>query len=118
VTDPVTTLIQAGAIPASPFAPSSRYANLPIQRYQAAPSDPGVAYVVRRFLPRLREVSVAALHLARAGDRIDLLAAHYLGDPELFWRIADANGESDPLRLTATPGTHVAIPLPPGSAGD
>jgi hypothetical protein len=117
MTDPVQKLIEAGAIPATPFGPSSRYANLAIVRYQATASEPGVAYVVRRFLPRLREISVATLHLVRAGDRIDVLAAHYLGDPELLWRIVDANAVSDPMQLTTTPGERVAIPLPPGSAG-
>ena len=34
------------------------------------------------------------------GDRRDLLAARHLGDPELWWRLADANGVVDPRELT------------------
>jgi hypothetical protein len=117
VTDPVQLLIDAGAIPVTPFGPSSRYANVAIGRHRLSPSDPGVAYVRRRFLPRLGDVAIAAYHTVRQGDRLDVLAAHYLGDPELHWRVADANPVSDMLALTSTPGDRIAVPLPPGSAG-
>jgi hypothetical protein len=117
MTDPVQLLIDAGAIPVTPFGPSSRYASVAIGRYQLTASDPAVAYVLRRFVPRLREIPVATTHIVRAGERIDLLAAHYLGDVELHWRVADANLVNDMLELTATPGLRIAIPLPPGTAG-
>ena len=117
MTDPVQMLIDAGAISATPFGPSSRYANVAIARYQPSPDRPAVAYVLRRFLPALRGIPVRSVHLVRAGDRVDLLAAQYLGDPELHWRIADANLISDLLQLTARAGDRIAIPLPPGAAG-
>jgi hypothetical protein len=117
MTDPVQMLIAAGAIPVTPFGPSSRYANVPIGRYQTSPSDPGVAYVLRRFAPQLRDIPIATTHLVQAGDRVDVLAAHYLGEVELHWRIADANPSGDMLLVTATPGERIAIPLPPGTAG-
>ena len=116
MTDPVQMLIDAGAIPASPFGPASRYANVAIGRYQSSPADPGTPYVTRRFVPQFGDIAVATAHTLRAGDRIDLLAAHYLGDAEFHWRIADANAVSDMLELTATPGLRIAIPLPPGVA--
>ena len=34
-------------------------------------------------------------------DRLDVMAAQYLGDPELFWRICDANGAMRPEEFTA-----------------
>ena len=37
-----------------------------------------------------------------------------LGDPELYWRIADANVVTDPFELTDTPGDRVQIPRPSG----
>jgi hypothetical protein len=117
MTDPVQMLIDAGAIPASPFSPSSRYANVVIVRYRSSSADLGTPYVSRRFVPRLRDIAVGTTHTLRAGDRIDLLAAHYLGDVEFHWRIADANAVSDMLELTATPGLRIGIPLPPGVAG-
>jgi hypothetical protein len=48
------------------------------------------------------------------GDRIDRLAAQYLGDPLAFWRLCDANGALSPEDLTATPGATISIPLPAG----
>lgn len=30
-------------------------------------------------------------HVIAQGDRLDLLADHYFGDPRLWWRILDAN---------------------------
>jgi hypothetical protein len=117
MTDPVQLLIDAGAIPVTPFGPSSRYARVAIARYQASPLDPGVAYVLRRFVPRLRDIAVNRTHTVHAGDRVDVLAAHYLGDVELHWRIADASLAGDMLLVTATPGDRIVIPAPPGTAG-
>jgi hypothetical protein len=114
--DPVQMLIAAGAIPASPFGPSSRYAKVAIGRYQVS-HDESVPYVLRRFVPQGRDIPLATRHLVHAGDRVDLIAAHYLGDAELHWRIADANLATDVLDLTANPGQRLAIPLPPGAAG-
>jgi hypothetical protein len=116
-TDPVQLLIDAGAIPASPFGPNSRYAGVPIARWQASSADPGVAYLRRRFLPRLSDIALAAEHIVRGGERIDNLAAHYFGDAELYWRIVDANAVSDPAMLTDTVGERIVIPQPPGAAG-
>ena len=36
------------------------------------------------------------------------------GNPELYWRIADANAVTDPLELTDEIGERVAIPSPNG----
>ncbi|MEA2927513.1 MAG: hypothetical protein QOD25_4635 [Alphaproteobacteria bacterium] len=113
-TDPVQFLIEAGAIPATPFAPNSRYAGVAIGRFAGRIGDPGVPYVLRRFIPQVRDIAIAAEQIIRSGDRPDLLAAQTLGDPELYWRIADANAVTDPFELTDTLGARVAIPRPPG----
>lgn len=117
--DPVQMLIAAGAIPLAPFGPASRYANVAIARYTFPDDGSGeansVAYVLRRFVPQARDIPIAAWHTVNAGQRIDHLAAHYMGDVELTWRIADANLVTDMLQLTAIPGDRVAIPLPPGT---
>lgn len=117
MTDPVQLLIEAGAIPSSPFGPNSRYVGVPVSRYQSSSSDPGVPYVQRRFLPRRSEISLAVEHMVKGGDRVDMLAARYFGDPELYWRVCDANMEDDPLALTVTVGARIAIPQPPGAGG-
>ena len=74
-TDPVQALIDAGAIPSSPFAPNSRYAGVPLGTYRRDAADPGVPYLLRRFLPRPGEISTAFEHIVHAGERPDLLAA-------------------------------------------
>ena len=48
------------------------------------------------------------------GDRLDNLAATYLGDPELFWRIADANNAMRAAELTDEIGRALRITLPEG----
>ena len=48
------------------------------------------------------------------GDRLDNIAARYLGDPELFWRLCDANVALRPTELTETIGRRILITLPEG----
>jgi len=112
--DPVQLLIDAGAIPNTPFTPQSRYSGVPLALLQRRPGEPGVPYVRRRFMPAPGTLSLAARHTVVAGDRPDLLGAKYLGDALLYWRIADANAVIDPNELTDTPGRHVDIALPAG----
>jgi hypothetical protein len=114
-TDPIQLLIEAGAIPANPFGPNSRYYRVPLGRYTRAPGDPGVPYLLRRFIPQRRDIPLAGEHLVQSGERPDLLAAQALGDPELYWRVADANAVTDPFELTDDAGRRIVIPLPPGA---
>lgn len=114
MSDPVQLLIDAGAIPSSPFVPQSRYSGVPLAVLQARPEDPRRVYVRRRFIPAPASIALATRHLVGALERPDLLGAQYLGDPLLYWRIADANAVVDPNELTDTPGRRVDIPLPPG----
>ena len=116
-TDPVQALIDAGAIPSSPFAPNSRYAGVPVARYRRDPADladDGIPYLLRRFPPRPAETPTAFLHIVQSGERPDLLAAAVFGDPELYWQIADANAVTDPFALTDTLGARIRIPAPRG----
>ena len=93
------------------FEPTSRYHGIETAEYRTARGRL-VRYVRRRFLlqpdalPLLVEVTVTE------GDRLDLIAARTLGDPEGFWRIADANDAMDPLDLTAEPGRVLRVPVP------
>jgi len=114
MTDPVQLLIDAGAIPSAPFVPQSRYNGVPLAVLQRRPDSPGQVYVRRRFIPAPSTLAIAARHVVSALERPDLLGAKHLGDPLLYWRIADANAFVDPNELTDTLGRRVAIPLPPG----
>lgn len=113
-TDPLQDLIDAGAIPSNPFPPNSRYQGVPLALYARGTEQPGIVYVLRRFLPQRGEITMVAEHIVQSAERPDLLAAQTLGDAELYWRLADANVVIDPFELTDTPGTRVRVPLPPG----
>jgi hypothetical protein len=108
--DPIQMLIDAGAIPATPFEPTSRYRGVPMAVYQPRPRDPKRAYVKRRFIAPAAALSSAVRHVVTQGERPDLLAFQYLGDPLLYWRIADVNAVIDPHELTDTPGRRVSVP--------
>jgi hypothetical protein len=44
------------------------------------------------------------------GERLDLIAARFLGDPEQFWRLCDANRTLRPEDLEVA-GQSIQIPL-------
>jgi hypothetical protein len=73
-----------------------------------------VRYLRRRALPDPRGIRPLAVHRVAAGDRLDLLAHRYLGDPMASWSVADANNALDPDELIGpdAEGTLVVIPLP------
>lgn len=89
------------------FARGSRYEAVPDAVHVDA-AGREIAYRRLRLLPTPRGVQA---HLVMEGDRLDLLAFRYLGDPELFWRIADANRVLRAEDLTAEPGARLLLPL-------
>ena len=48
------------------------------------------------------------------GDRLDNITAKFLGDPEQFWRVCDANNAMRPDELTEIIGRTLRITLPEG----
>ena len=115
MTDPVQLLIDAGAIPELAVRAAE-----PLQRRARSrcctgrAGEPGVAYVRRRFIPAPVTSRSRRSHRGRHSDRPDLLAATYLGDPLLYWRIADANAVVDPNELTDTLGAAHRDPAATG----
>ena len=95
---------------------TSRYYNLPIKKYKA-PDGRIVAYLSRRFVPPPERFTTLSEHVVSDGERLDQIAAQYIGDPEQFWRIADANNAIQPDDLTRPPGTRIRITLPEGIPG-
>ncbi|MGW1245219.1 hypothetical protein [Streptomyces bobili] len=71
---------------------------------------------MRRHSPGPTAGRPLALHTVAEGDRLDLLAQRYLGDPLAYWLIADANAALDPDDLidSRTVGTVLMIPAPGG----
>jgi hypothetical protein len=91
---------------------ASRYASVGTATW-TAPDGTEVPYLLRRFLPQAGQLPILRTHLVRPGDRIDLIANSELGDPELSWLLADANGAKRPSDLDQ-PGVTIGIPLPAG----
>jgi hypothetical protein len=93
------------------FDATSRYFGLDNATLTAADGRV-IVYKRRRFLPPANQMQTVAEVLVAPGDRLDLIAARLLGDPEQFWRIADANNALDPAALVARPGRTLRVALP------
>jgi hypothetical protein len=95
------------------FAVTSRYAAISTATY-TLPDGRTVVYLQRRFIPHTPATVVLARHTVVQGDRLDRIAATYMGDPERFWLICDANNAMQPELLTDDPaiGQQLLIPLP------
>lgn len=116
--NPLQALIQLGVVPPVTFPTDSRYYGFKTLSY-VAPNGQTITYLVRRFVPApgAPNFATVARHTVRQGDRLDLIAAKYLGDPLMFWLICDANGAIRPNELVETPGTVLNITMPQGVPG-
>jgi hypothetical protein len=101
---------------AEQFPPTSRYHGLATKTL-ATPNGQIVAYLKRRLVPPPERFSLLTEHAVVEGDRLDNITAQYLGDPEQFWRICDANVAISPEELTAIPGRRLRITMPEGIVG-
>ena len=116
MTDPLKSLLAPGALKTTLFPPESRYHGLETAELTRADGSV-VAYLTRRFVPPPERFALLYEHAVEQGDRLDNLAARYLGDPEQFWRLCDANGAIRPDELTETVGRRLRITLPEGIPG-
>src|SRR5215471_20995050 len=116
LTPSISTLLQFAGVLPSLFAPNSRYLGIPTSTWTTADGRT-IAYVQRRFVPQPELLAQVQQHSVSQGERLDIIAAQYLGDPELFWRIADANRAMRPEDLVATMGRVLRICLPQGIPG-
>lgn len=115
---PLSAFLQLGLIPPVTFPADSRYYGFSTLTY-TTPAGQSISYLARRIVPQPGAANYAtvAQHTVVQGDRLDLIAARYLGDPILFWLICDANGAIRPADLIATPGTVLSITMPQGVPG-
>ena len=93
------------------FGPTSRYYAIPVSTLETSDGRT-VAYVRRRFAPQPETLSLVHYYTVTEGERLDNIAAVQIGDPELFWRVCDANLALRPEELLARPGRRLLIPLP------
>lgn len=114
--DPMEAILQPTISPTNIFPSSSRYSGsetTTIEREDGQVSR----YLRRRFIPAPERFETLQEHVVTQNERLDHIAAHYLGDPLLFWRICDGNGAMRPEALTETIGRHLRITLPEGIVG-
>jgi hypothetical protein len=116
VSNPLQALLQAVPLTATLFPPSSRYHGADTDTVTAADGRV-VVFLRRRLVPPPERFAVVQEHAVVEGDRLDNLAARYLGDPELFWRLCDANAALRPDELVETVGRRLLITLPEGIPG-
>lgn len=113
--DPVQAMLAQTSLKTTLFVPTSRYYGL--DTATIIQNGVPVAYLTRRFVPPPERFQLLQEHQVAEGERLDNLAAQYLGDPTLFWRLCDANRAMRPDELTATIGRKLRITLPDGIAG-
>lgn len=98
---------------------SGRYDGVEVATTTVADGAQGVRevrYLRERELPDPRDLTTLTLHRVTSGDRLDLVAARYLGEPTAAWQLADANTALDPDELTApaAEGDLLVVPFPGG----
>ena len=95
------------------FPVTSRYYGIETTKLMT-PEGREIVYLRRRFLPPTANAVVLTEHVVTQGERLDNITARYLGDPEQFWRLCDANKALRPDDLTDEIGRRLRIPLPVG----
>ena len=97
------------------FPPTSRYAMTPTTLLSTA-DGATIIYLTRRFVPQPERFALLQEHVVTEGDRLDNVTFAYLGDPEQFWRVCDANRATRPDDLIEL-GRRLRITLPEGIPG-
>lgn len=98
------------------FSINSRYYSIATATLET-PGGKKINYVRRRFVPPPENFALLLEHVVTEGERLDNITAHYLGDPEQYWRVCDANGAIRPEELVETVGRRIKITLPEGIPG-
>jgi hypothetical protein len=114
-TPSLQTLLQFTGLKASQFPANSRYRGIDTATLAATGGQP-IAYLRRRFIPQPDQLTLVQEHTVFQGERLDNLAAQFLGDPELFWRLCDANAAMRPEDLEVV-GFILRIAQPEGLPG-
>jgi hypothetical protein len=98
------------------FSINSRYYGIATATLET-PGGETINYVRRRFVPPPENFALLLEHVVSEGERLDNITAQYLGDPEQFWRVCDANGAIRPDELIENVGRRIRITLPDGIPG-
>jgi hypothetical protein len=111
--DPIQALFLQAHQKTTNFPQNSRYHHTETAVLLRTEGDP-VVYLKRRFIPPVEAFSALQEHLVQSGERLDNITYQYLGDPELYWQICDANGAMHPLEITEVTNRTIRISMPHG----
>lgn len=117
MTDVTPSILQQTGVKTNSFPPSSRYSGIDTATMEGRNGEP-LVYLRRRIVPPAEKFYVLQEHTVKEGERLDNITAEYLGDPERFWQICDANNVLEPETLTEEPGSTINITLPEGIPGN
>ena len=95
------------------FPANSRYNGIDTEKMETG-NGRTIIYLRRRFVPPPESFALLQEHTVIQDDRLDNLATRYIGDPEQFWRLCDANAAMRPEELTETTGRRLRITMPEG----
>jgi hypothetical protein len=114
-------LLLPGGLRSNLFPPNSRYSGMDTNTYVSPPTpeEPegkNIIYLQRRFLPPADRFALLHEHIVTEGERVDNITATFLGDPEQYWRICDANNVMHPRECEEI-GRRLRITLPEGIPG-
>ena len=96
---------------------TSRYSAVKTATFVTADGR-AIVYLRRRFVPPPERFVTLQEHRVAEGERLDHITAKYLGDPEQFWWLCDANNVMRPDELTEDVGQVIRITLPEGIPGN
>jgi hypothetical protein len=113
--DPVAAFLPGGLPQTVSFPPTSRYSGVPLAVTEVNGRE--VRHLTRRFVPGPERFAAIDEHVVTEGERPDTMAAARLGDPELFWRLCDANNVLHPSELVDEIGRRIRVTLPEGIPG-
>jgi hypothetical protein len=106
--NPLESMLQQLGMKTAAFPPGSRYHGLELALYEAPGKTP-VVYVRRRIIPPAEQFEERHEYTVVEKDRLDNLAAAYLGDAEQFWQLADWNNAMEPENLTDEVGAKLRL---------
>jgi hypothetical protein len=89
------------------FFRGSRYETVADGIYED-PSGRKIPYKLLRVIP---DVTGIQAHAVKQGERLDLIAFQFYGDPEQYWRVCDGNRALKPEDLLDPIGRRLVIPL-------
>lgn len=113
MSDPIKAFLKSSGLEQPDFAANSRYVDQETAEWTGA-NGRTVRFVKQRLVPPAEQFALLQEHRVVENDRLDNLAAEYFSDPQLFWRLCDANGAMNPPELTAKAGRRLRITLPAG----